>query len=195
MPLLCQRSSISDNLFELVKLTDFSATADFDCEDPDLNDFFQSDAPNYKSQLLAETYAFYLLEDKKKKIGPLAFVALANDVIKLSGSQKERLIHKDKRYLKVYPAVKIARLGVNKRFKRKGVGTSIVNLLKVLFTTENRTGCRFVTVDAYNKEPVLAFYEKNEFEFLRERGSKQRTRIMFYDLKRFEVPKGLRTST
>ena len=111
MPLLCQRSRISDNWFELVKLklTDYSATADFDCQDPDLNEFFRTDAVNYKSNLLAETYAFYL-KDYKKEVGPLAFLALSNDVIKLSKPQKRRLIHHKKRYIEHYPAVKIARL-------------------------------------------------------------------------------------
>ena len=28
-----------------------------------------------------------------------------------------------------------------------------------------KTGCRFIVVDAYNKENVLHFYEKNGFKF------------------------------
>ncbi|WP_419072488.1 hypothetical protein [Phocaeicola coprocola] len=31
---------------------------------------------------------------------------------------------------------------------------------------DNKTGCRFIVVDAYNKENVLHFYEKNGFKFL-----------------------------
>ena len=30
----------------------------------------------------------------------------------------------------------------------------------------NKTGCRFIVVDAYNKENVLHFYGKNGFKFL-----------------------------
>ena len=194
MPLLCQRSQISDDLFELSKVTDFSITAHFDGGDDDLNEFFQADAVEYRMDLLAETYVFYL-KGKEKELGPFAFVALANDVIRLSKPMKRKFIHHKKRYIEEYPAVKIARLGVNGGRQRKGVGTHLLNLLKILFKTENRTGCRFMTVDAYNREPVLSFYKKNEFEFLHQKDSKEDSRIMFYDLKRFVPPKNLKVSS
>jgi|GEM_PF-141757 len=191
MPLKCHRSHISDNLFTLEKVTDFSITATFDCRDEDqeedLNDFFQNDAIHYQKDLLAETYALYLSEHKKA-IGPLAFVSLANDTIKLSKSLKRRLIHHTKRYIDDFPAVKIARLGVDSSFQGKGIGTHILNLLKTFFTTDNRTGCRFMTVDAYNKKRVLKFYQRNEFDFLHDKDEQARTRIMFYDLIRFAAP-------
>ncbi|MBW2346061.1 MAG: GNAT family N-acetyltransferase [Deltaproteobacteria bacterium] len=165
------------------KVKDFSITTNFDCGDLDLNEFFQTDAANYRSELLAETYTLYL--KGYRKLGPLAFVALANDVIKLSKPQKRKFIHHQKRYLKEYPGVKIARLGVDKQYQRFGVGTQFLNLLKAFFTTDNRTGCRFMTVDAYNDEKAPIFYEKNEFDFLHDKDASDRTRIMFYDLKRF----------
>lgn len=183
MPLACHRSSITDDHYELTKVGDFTITARFDCGASDLTEFFRQDSVQYKSELLAETYALYLR--KYKRIGPLAFVALSNDVIKLSRPQKRRLIHHKKRYLKEYPAVKIARLGVDKKFQRKGIGTHLLNLLKVFFTTDNRTGCRFMTVDAYNEGGVFAFYKTNEFDFLHDKDTDDPTRIMFYDLKRF----------
>ena len=31
---------------------------------------------------------------------------------------------------------------------------------------ENKTGCRFVVVDSYNEEIPLAYYQRNDFEFL-----------------------------
>jgi len=163
-----------------------------DCGDEDLNDFFHKEAVNYKEDLLAETYAFFVkgtkeLKGRRKKLGPFAFVALSNDLIRLSKLQRRKLIHHKKRYIKEYPAVKIARLGVHVEFQRHGMGTYLVNLLKSLFTTNNRTGCRFLTVDAYNKEPVLDFYKKNEFDFLHDKDANDKTRIMFYDLKRFVI--------
>lgn len=45
------------------------------------------------------------------------------------------------------------------------IGSHTLNMIKKLFVTENRTGCRFITVDAYNNEEVLQFYQKNEFQF------------------------------
>jgi len=62
-----------------------------------------------------------------------------------------------------------------------------VHYLKALFTTDNRTGCRFLTIDAYNRKEVLRFYKKNEFDFLHDEDKEEPTRIMFYDLKRFSL--------
>jgi GNAT superfamily N-acetyltransferase len=190
MPLKCNRTHISDDLFLLEKVSDFSITSNFDCrsdhEDEDLNDFFRNDAIHYKNALLAETYALYITKHKKE-IGPLAFVALANDVIKLSKAQKKKLIPHKKRYIQDYPAVKIARLGVQRGVQGWGIGTYILNWLKTFFTTDNRTGCRFLTVDAYNQPRILKFYKTNEFDFLHEKDKEDRTRIMYYDLKRFSA--------
>ncbi len=58
-------------------------------------------------------------------------------------------------------------------------------LVKQIFTTGNRTGCRFITVDAYNDPVVTKFYEKNDFDFYLESDFKEVTRIMFFDLKTF----------
>jgi len=198
MPLKCRRNHIRDNLYLLEKVEDFSIAEEFDCgneeKDKDLNEFFRDDAVDYKKALLAETYALYLAWDDKQ-LGPLAFVSLANDTIKLTRSRKEKLFHHRKRYIDDFPAVKIARLGVHKAFQNKNVGTKILNLLKNFFTTDNRTGCRFLTVDAYNESRVLKFYKKNEFEFLRpNEGGKTppKTRIMYYDLARFAVSRSTR---
>jgi len=192
MPLKCNRTHISDDLFLLDRVSDFSITSDFDCrdedQDEDLNDFFRNDAIHYRDDLLAETYAFYSVASGEK-IGPLAFTALANDVIELSKPQKKKIIHHKKRYIQAYPAVKIARLGVHKTFQGHGIGTYILNMLKTFFTTDNRTGCRFLTVDAYNKNRIMKFYKKNEFDLLHEKDKDEPTRIMFYDLKRFIAAK------
>jgi GNAT superfamily N-acetyltransferase len=147
-------------LFVLDKVKKFSITTKCDCGNQDLNEFFHKDAVYYKEDLLAETYALYLKSKGARSLGPLAFVALANDTIKLSKSLKRKLISHKKRYIEEYPAVKIARLGVHKESQRKGLGTHLINLLKALFTTNNRTGCRFLTIDAYNRKEVLRFYKK-----------------------------------
>ena len=61
-----------------------------------------------------------------------------------------------------------------------------MNLAKQFFTTENRTGCRLITVDAYNRPDVVTFYEKNGFRFLTSDDADKETRIMYFDLKRFK---------
>lgn len=61
---------------------------------------------------------------------------------------------------------------------------------------ENKTGCRFLIVDAYNNEAPLGFYQKNEFLFLFSTEQQEaenlgydvaktlHTRLMYYDLKK-----------
>jgi len=61
---------------------------------------------------------------------------------------------------------------------------------------ENKTGCRFLIVDAYNQVAPLGFYLKNEFQFLFSSEQQEaenlgfnvdkplHTRLMYYDLKK-----------
>ena len=65
------------------------------------------------------------------------------------------------------------------------MGTEILDAVKASFTTANKTGCRFVTVDAYNNPGTIGFYQKNGFNFLTEKDLKDDTRLMYFDLKRF----------
>ena len=188
-----------DGVFE--KAQDFSELGLFDCGHEDLNDFIRNDASKYREHLLAETFIYRFLDDEGRASGPVAFVSLSNDLLTLtlpkaqrksrsfstSAKKQRREVPNSLRW-SAYPAVKVARLGVYTALCRRGVGTKLLNILKTLFTTENRTGCRFITVDAYNEQSVLSFYEKNDFAFLYDDDEKDRTRTMFYDLKRFIGP-------
>jgi len=183
--LSCNRNNINDEEFVFSKITDFAKFCNFDCGNPDLNDFIRNDADKHRSELIAETYSFSYKFDDETCV-PLAFVSLSNDTIKRQDLSKSILetIPEGLRY-GALPAVKIGRLGVLKDFHNLDVGTALLNLLKQLFTTENRTGCRFLTVDAYNDPRVLGFYHKNGFDFYHDKDAKRRTRIMFFDLMRF----------
>ena len=68
--------------------------------------------------------------------------------------------------LKRFPAVLIGRLGTSKDFAGRGYGSAIMDFIKVLFRTNNRTGCRFLIVDALNRPDTLRFYERNGFQYL-----------------------------
>jgi len=185
--LSCNRNHIKYEGFDFSKITDFASFSDFDCGNIDLNDFIRNDAERHRSELIAETYSFSYEFDSGIFI-PLAFVSLSNDTIKRQHLSKSILetIPDGLRY-EALPAVKIGRLGVLKEFHNLDVGTALLNLLKQLFTTENRTGCRFLTVDAYNEPPVLRFYQKNGFDFYHDKDAKRRTRIMFFDLMTFVI--------
>lgn len=50
----------------------------------------------------------------------------------------------------------------------------------MLFVTDNRTGCVFITVDVYCQS--LKFYENNNFVYLNEKDKMDDTRQMYFDL-------------
>lgn len=85
-----------------------------------------------------------------------------------SRNRIQRKIPNSKR-TRSYPAVLIGRLGVAKEFQGTvfSVGSQVIEYIASWFVhPDNKTGCRFIVVDAYNKENVLHFYGKNGFKFL-----------------------------
>lgn len=80
------------------------------------------------------------------------------------------------------PAAKIGRLGVSQELKRNGIGSQLLDFLKGWFTIGNKTGCRFLVVDAYNNETITGFYKKNGFKFLTSKDEEDNTRLMYFDL-------------
>lgn len=170
----------------------------FSCEDSDLDEFFCRDAFLYETELLGKTYAWINTADPSKILG---LVTLANDSVKaqfLANSARNRLqrsITNAKRGIN-YPAVLIGRLGVSSEYKGLNIGSQIIEFLKGWFRSfDNKTGCRFIVVDAYNNEKTLHFYEKNGFKLLYKSEQEERsflelnpeealeTRFMFFDLK------------
>ena len=143
----------------------------FSCGDSDLDEFFHSDASLYDKQLLGKTYFFATISDDPRIV--CAFT-LANDSIKAalipnaSRNRIQRNIPNSKR-TRSYPAVLIGRLGVALDFQGKGngIGSQTIDYIASWFLMpDNKTGCRFIVVDAYNRDEVLHFYEKNGFRFL-----------------------------
>ena len=82
-----------------------------------------------------------------------------------------------------YPAVKVGRLAVNEEYAGQGIGRLILDSVKYVFTHGNRTGCRFVTVDALTT--ATGFYGRNKFRFFTEKDKDDDTRLMYFDLKDF----------
>lgn len=169
----------------------------FDCDNKDLNNFFSKDSPLYNTALLGKTYCFILDNDPKTVV--CAFT-IANDSIQatlLPGSRKKKIIHYIpwQKHMRNYPAVLIGRLGVNKNFQGKGLGNELMDFIKSWFIDgNNKTGCRFVVVDSYNKERPLKYYRDNGFDFVFGSESQEKeylsinsdvplkTRLMFFDL-------------
>lgn len=177
-----------------------SYCAPFICEDKDLDEFFAQDAFLYNTELLGRTYAWVKADNTRQILG---LITLANDSVKsqnIAKSAKNRLqrsVPNAKRGIN-FPAVLIGRLGVSYEFRGKGlnIGSQILDFIKDWFRSEdNKTGCRFIVVDAYNNPQTLHFYEKNGFKLLYKTEQEERTflelnpedpletRFMFFDLK------------
>jgi GNAT superfamily N-acetyltransferase len=90
------------------------------------------------------------------------------------------------KYYEYLPAVKIARLAVLKEYQGWDVGDLVLTMTKSIFLTQNRTGCRILTVDAYKDDRVVKFYQDNGFARIPEnkKERKNETWTMYFDLKR-----------
>jgi len=157
----------------------------FCCGDADLDDFILHRASAFQKHLLSVSYV--CVDDS----GPgevLAYCSLANDKVAITDFKdkaefnrfrRKRGFPNEKR-LKSYPAVKLCRLGVVSDAKGKKLGSTLLNIIKSMFVIENKTGCRFLTVDAYLD--AVPFYEKNGFRYMNANDNDPHTRLMYYDL-------------
>ena len=164
--------------YNIRKLENDITIGNFDCGDYDLNDFIKNEVQFYKAQLLAMPYVVTEI-GRKDKI--LAYCTLANDKIAVTNFASNSQFNKfnKEKYLRSYPSVKIGRLGISKDLQGTGIGTNIIDFIKLHFLEDNKTGCRFVTVDAYNA--AVPFYEKNGFAFLTQKDENP-TQLMYFDL-------------
>jgi predicted GNAT family N-acyltransferase len=162
----------------------------FDCGDADLNGFLLEDDPSvsnakhHTNELLAVTY---VIEDEEME-RTIAYFSLLNDKIEreitdnATWNRLSREIPNIKRR-KSQPAVKIGRLAVSCAYQGQGWGSKIIAFLKHWFTEGNKTGCRFITVDALAEK--VGFYKKYGFQVLVTPHEGDETVLMYYDLKNF----------
>lgn len=158
---------------------------DFDCGVPDLNDFLKTDALPHSQELLAVTLLFYTADNIL-----LGYCSVLNDSIKVESKQtKNRMLRAlpfGLRNYRTYPSVKIGRLGVNRVLARRGAGREILDFIKFHFITNNKTGCRFITVDSLRQS--VNFYEKCGFKaFPGEVATRDETVLMYFDLRTFAL--------
>lgn len=129
----------------------------FDCGHKELNDFLKENVEGYHKMNLAKTW---LVVYNDEIIG---YFTLSNDSIKLKLEERSSF-PEEKQNLSEFPAVKIGRFGVDKKFQKQGVGTLCLEVISgIILRNTQEIGCRFITVDAKNDENSRKFYEKNEF--------------------------------
>jgi hypothetical protein len=179
------RQYIDNESIRFIRLQPFNKVKSFDCGDADLNDFILNRATLFDKYMLAVSYTCVDINDTSR---PLAYFSLANDKIATSDfpsmTEFNRFRRKqgfpNEKRLKSYPAVKLCRLAVDICSKNQKLGTQVLNIIKSMFVINNKTGCRFITVDAYAE--ALPFYYKQGFVPLSKEDEDSPTRLLYFDL-------------
>ena len=172
--------------YEIRKLLKNETIKSFDCGDEDLNDFILNNADAYHKARLTETYVF----EHVKSGMIIGYFSLANDRISIDDfdnntefNRFRRHRFKNEKRIRNYPAVKICRLGIDNSFHGCGIGSMLIDFIKLYYMKDNKAGCRFLTVDAYSD--AVSFYERNDFRHLNHEEAK--TRFLYYDLNEIAV--------
>ena len=169
--------------YEVRKLGKNEIIKSFDCGDADLNDFILYESVPYRKSLLAVSYVL----EHKESGHVLGYFSLANDRVSVADFNSNAAFNRfrkqhfaPKKKLRSYPAVKICRLGIDVSVHGCGIGSMLLDFIKLYFLSDNKTGCRFITVDAYLN--AVPFYESNDFQHLKKHDVDLLTRLLFFDL-------------
>ncbi len=178
-------------------LTDPTEMSGFTCGDRDLDDFFTNDCFAYAKQLLGKSYCYRLDSDPTQVVCAFTLANAGIRVDDLPNARKKK-IEADiphVKSLKDYPAVLIGRLAVSKDFRSLHIGSDVLEYIKYWFIDPfNKTGCRFIIVDAYNDVQTMDFYKNNGFKPVFSTDDQEKkyrhlkpevslnTRLMYFDL-------------
>ncbi|MCM1108878.1 MAG: GNAT family N-acetyltransferase [Clostridium sp.] len=173
------------------------AYSGFSCGNEDLDSFFHNDYIPYEDELMGKSYCFF--HDKDNAIVGAFTVCNASIHNRLlsSGAKKAMAayLNEEKRNIN-YPAILLGRLGISQKYQGLHIGSELMDFIKAWFIEpKNKTGCRYILVDAYNTDCTIGFYKRNGFHFIfnnidsekRYRRfenieGKLHTRLMYYDL-------------
>lgn len=187
----------NDCTFYVLDKQTLESCGKFCCDHEDLDDFFNNESFLYSDELLGKSYCFRLNDNPKQIV--CAFT-VSNSSIRISdlpSNRKAKIRSKipHEKHSNSFPAVLIGRLGINSEFKGKKIGSALMDFIKAWFIDpHNKTGCRFIIVDAYNEEIPLSYYTKNGFQYMfssekqeseythKNASTPLNTRLMYFDL-------------
>ncbi len=144
-----------------------------------LKAFLRNQAIDFQQASVAKTYIAVSFDVSPKILG---FITLTTSEIDIRQGYELDDCPYANRYDSL-PAVKIARLATDSRFRGQGIGVVLVSLALALAKDEvaERVGCRFLITDA--KQEAIDFYQNQGFTLLDTDENKQSlTPIMFIDL-------------
>lgn len=136
----------------------------FDCGRSEVNEFFRCEAQEYQDELFGRTYYLCNPDDWTDVAAGFTVANASIFTKRLPNSRKKKIgqeVHHEKGMIN-YPAVLLAQLGVDKRYRGNMIGNQIIDYVMNWFTEDsNKSGCRHIIVDAYDEPRLLDFYEKN----------------------------------
>ena len=186
--------------FDMVPLgTEGLDISAFDCNCDEVNSFFQDEATAYQDELFGKSYFLCNPEDWSDVAAGFTVANASIFTKRLPNSRRKKVgkeVHHEKGMIN-YPAVLLAQLGVDKRYKGCHLGAQIIDFVADWFTNDdNKSGCRHLIVDAYDNPKLLEFYQSNglqmffstveqEMEYRNwsvETDGNLRTRLMYKDM-------------
>ena len=144
--------------------------SNFSCKhDKDIEQFFKRDFEYYEKQLLGKSYGFVKTKPSFELVAAFTVSNSMLPVVNFPKSIKNRInrqIPNSKRNSQ-YPAVLVGQLAVFDSFAGKHIGDEVLSFIKSWFIDPlNKTGCRYIIVDAVNNDKVIKFYKRNGFKFI-----------------------------
>ena len=164
-------SYLQDNfIFRVMTEEVVKKCKDYTCKkDADIEEFFKSEFKDYNRQLLGKSYCFLTREEVPRLACAFTLSNSSVRVDRLSNKKRNKInrdIPNSKRRSQ-YPAVLIGQLAVMDDFHGIDLGTKVMDFIKSWFIDpHNKTGCRYIVVDAVNQKNVLEFYENNGFKYI-----------------------------
>lgn len=127
----------------------------FNSVNGELNDFLKNDSLKSQGDLISRTYLCFYKDDL------VGFIALVADTIEVKVIEIDDGVQ-GYRYSK-YPAIKIARLAIDRHFEKRGIGRFLLLwAIGKVYQVSLNIGCRYITVDS--KRESLDFYIKHQFK-------------------------------
>ncbi len=152
-----------------------------------LKTFLQKQAYDFHVANIARTYV--AVRSGAKTGDPdivIAFIALVCSEVDIRNGYSVEDCPYANRYESL-PAIKIARLAVDQRYRGQGIGPTLVSMAIALAmdVVSPNVGCRFIVTDA--KEGAINFYQREGFTLLdTEENRVAETPVMFIDLMKMD---------
>lgn len=161
----------------VLPLPDDFTPPSFDCGEPDLTDYL-CDGSAVADQRVGYARCYLVTLPDDRLVG---YFAVLTDSIRLRTKERPRGV----RYATA-PALKLGRMGVDHTFRGRNVGTWILDfVVGMARAIGQEAGVRYVTLDALQRGPLMAWYEG--YGFVPNLGEVDRETALLKYFKRFRA--------